>query len=455
MVAIEGRTLQYIALSAGSLSALSCGFHLGWPGPYLQQLVEEDSAFPVTDSEGSWIAISFLIGAFCGSGLCVALLDWAGRRRLVIFTNFPFVASWLMVAFAGSWWELCAARFVAGLSDGMVFCAVPLYFSEVADAKVRGLFVSGLIVMHLTGVLFMAVVGSFLPMKSVALFCVSVPLIVFLTFLWLPETPHYYVVRGDLENARRSLRKLTAKVDVEPEIGHILETMDDCDGSKGKLLNFISNGNSRRGIVILLLIRTVQQFSGYVAFVFYLPAILTEASDFVSPVISTSIYYTLQMTFALISMVTIDRVGRKPILVFSVASVTLSLSVVGVYFLVQGYGYVNLKDYSWIPLLGLFLFISGYSSGLHSIPVLLVGEIFPIGVKVLAITLFDMYYSIVSSIASKFFQYTKDEFGMYVPFLTFACCCACGLPFIVHFLPETKNKTLEEIQIEGKLKIKA
>ncbi|KAK5640285.1 hypothetical protein RI129_011096 [Pyrocoelia pectoralis] len=454
MITLKGRTLQYVALCSGSLTVLSCGFHLGWSGPYLPKLLSSESLIPVTDDEGSWIAISLLIGAFCGSGLSCLLLDGVGRRKMIMFTNLPSFVSWLIVAFAQSMWELCAARFIAGLADGIVFCAIPLYFAEIADANVRGLFVSGLTFTRLIAVLLITVLGSYLAMKTVALLVLFVPLVVFFTFLWLPDTPHYYVVRGELERARESLRKFSGRDDVEERLGEILETVVDCENSKGKWVSFLSNENSRRGICILLVLRTIQNLSGYVAFVFYLPIIFEDAKDFISPITSTTTYYTLQIAIAFISMMIIDKVGRKPLLLFSIIVVAFSLLFVGVYFVIQNICNIDLRDYSWIPLVGLCLFITGYNSGLHCMSILLVGELFPIGVKVLASTVFSMYFLLSSSLTTKFFQYTKDEFGMHVPFLTFAVVCFCGLPFVVHFVSETKDKTLEEIQTERTLMIK-
>ncbi|XP_031357006.1 facilitated trehalose transporter Tret1-like [Photinus pyralis] len=447
---LKGRALQYVALCSGACVILSDGLQLGWPAPYLPLLLSGQSAFRITDEDGSWIAISNMIGGFLGAVVSWLTLDVCGRKPLVVFTCIPHVVSLLMLAYAGSTWQLCVARVIGGVSGGIGFCTVPLYLSEIADANVRGFFVSSLDLIHKLGILVVSIAGTHISMATFSFVALSIPAFVFLTFLWMPETPHYYALKGEWESSRRSLEKISGKTDVEDRLCHISATVAEFHQSKGTFVEFLTNRVSRRGIYALLVLRGVQQFSGIIAITFYLPVILESAKDFVSPNASTAVYYSLQILTTCATTVAIDHLGRKPLLLISVTVTSVALCIVGVYFSVAHWTNINLDGCSWIPLLGLFLFIAGYSSGLNCIPVLLVGELFPIGVKVLAATVFDMYFCIMSSLASKFFQYTKDAFGMYVPFLTFAACCICSLPVIMHLVSETKNKTLEEIQTESK-----
>ncbi|KAF5305817.1 hypothetical protein FQR65_LT07556 [Abscondita terminalis] len=101
----------------------------------------------------------------------------------------------------------------------------------------------------------------------------------------------------------------------------------------------------------------------------------------------------------------------------------------------------------------LFLYITGSTLGLHNIPYLIITEIFPLHVKSWAITLVNIFYGISATSVSKFFQYTKDEFGLHLPFIVFTISSICSLPFFIFCVPETKKQSLEEI--EKKLRSKS
>lgn len=116
----------------------------------------------------------------------------------------------------------------------------------------------------------------------------------------------------------------------------------------------------------------------------------------------------------------------------------------------QDYTSYNTKDIDFLPLTALIGFVVIFNLGMGTIPVLMLGELFPTSVKGVALCLSDIYFGAIVIIISKFFQMVKDEFGMYVPFAVFAGCCCLGLLFVIKCVPETNGKTLEEIQLELK-----
>lgn len=115
-----------------------------------------------------------------------------------------------------------------------------------------------------------------------------------------------------------------------------------------------------------------------------------------------------------------------------------------------------MEPFEFVPIVALLCFVIIFSLGMQTIPLIMMGEIFPSNVKAFALCIMDIYYSVIVTIISKFFHWSKDNYGMHVPFFAFTVCCIIGLVFIIFAVPETKGKTLEDIQVElrgGKIKI--
>lgn len=428
------------------------GLHFAWPSPSLPQLLHEESHIPITSDEGSWLAVAFLFGGAFGSILAGTLLDLLGRKNVILLAGLPLLLSWLMIAFAGSLPVLLAARFIAGLGGGLTFCAVPMYLAEISDPKIRGLLGCGLMVTNLFGNLLINVLGPFLSISNTALICCVFPVLLFLTFSWMPESPYSSVMKGDVKGARRSLIKFFGTEDVEDDLGRISEAIEEQNKDTGKCLDLFTVRSNRRALLVVLGMRAIQQLCGISAFVFYAQTVFEEAGDVISPIISTSVFFSVQIVIAAVSSVTVDRIGRRPLLMVSISGSAMTLLLEGVYFTLKSNSDVDVTSLSWVPIVLLIIFVIMFNIGMLTIPLLLVGEVFPTNVKSFAFSFGDLCFCVFASAVSKFFQMTKDEFGIQVPFLTFTVCSILGLFFIVFYVPETKGKTLEQIQHELKEK---
>lgn len=126
----------------------------------------------------------------------------------------------------------------------------------------------------------------------------------------------------------------------------------------------------------------------------------------------------------------------------------MTLFLNGAYLYVKNCTDIDTSQFNFMPVVALLCFVIIFSIGLQIIPLVFMGEIFPTNVKGFALCLMDIYYSVTVTIISKFFHWSNDTYGMHVPFFTFAVCCIIGLVFIYFCVPETKGKTLEDIQCE-------
>ncbi|KAJ8963766.1 hypothetical protein NQ314_005399 [Rhamnusium bicolor] len=421
--------------------------HYGWPSPSLPQILNNtNSSLCISNEEGSWMAVMPLIGAVLGALTAANIVDLFGRKKTIIATAIPFFVAWLMVAFAHNADILHTARFIAGVADGVTFTVVPMYIGEISDAKVRGLLGSSCSVMWIVGFLLINIIGSYLTISTTALVSSLVPVLAFLTFIWMPESPYYLLMRDRVEDAKASLRRFRRMYDVDDEIERMKTCIQTDTKNTGKFLDLFLVKSNRKAVFIIVGLRGFQQFSGTTAITFYAQAIFREAGDDISPHHASMIYFSVQLLVTMISSGIVDKAGRKPLLIISMAGSAFALFLEGTYFYVRSETQIDTSSFGFVPVVVLIGFVIIFSIGMQSIPILMLGELFPTSVKAYALCFADVYYSVVATIASIFLQVMKDNYGMYFAFYGFTIFSVFGLIFIILCVPETKGKNLEEIQ---------
>ncbi|KAJ8954034.1 hypothetical protein NQ318_004327 [Aromia moschata] len=439
--------LQYLAAASGNLAIVSDGMHYGWPSPTLPQILNNtNSTLCIDNDEGAWMAVMPLLGAVIGALTAANIVDYFGRKKTIIATAVPFFITWIMIAFAKSVVVLHIARLLAGVADGVTFTVVPIYIGEISDARVRGMLGSSCSVMWIVGFLLINIIGSYMSISDTAMVSSVVPILAFLTFMWMPESPYYLLMRDRVKEAKESLRKFRRVDDVDDEIDRMLTSIQTETKSKGRLLDLFLVKSNRKAVIIVAGLRGFQQFSGTTAITFYAQSIFKEAGDDISPHHASMIYFSVQLLMTMVSSCIVDRAGRKPLLMISMAGSAFMLFLEGTYFYVRSQTPIDTSSFGFVPVVVLIGFVIIFSLGMQSIPILMLGELFPTGVKAYALCFADVYYSLVATVASKFLQVMKDNYGTYFAFYGFTIFSVIGLLFIIFFVPETKGKNLEEIQ---------
>lgn len=430
---------------SGTLAIITSGMNAGWPSPSLEKLLNENSTIPITNEEGSWLAVMPLIGGIIGSILYAATIDILGRKKAVLLTSFPFFATWIMVAYAKSVTVLYVARIIGGAAEGAVFTVVPIYLGEIAEPKIRGQLGSSCSVTYIFGILLINIIGNHLNISITALISSIIPILLLITFVWMPESPYYLLMKGRVDEAKKSLKIFRGHNEVDAELNRIHDAVIEQSKNSGKILDLFTVKSNRKALFIMLGLRTAQQFSGTMAITFYAKTIFSQ-SNHISPNLATILYFSIQLFFAFSSSAIVDKSGRRPLLIISNIGATIALFAEGVYFFLQNCTDIDVSSFSFVQLVALILFVVMFNVGMQTIPILMLCEMFPTNIKAFALCVVDIYFCIIVTIISKFFQIMKDSFGMHVPFFAFAVCCVIGLVFIIFCVPETKGKTLEEIQ---------
>lgn len=151
---------------------------------------------------------------------------------------------------------------------------------------------------------------------------------------------------------------------------------------------------------------------------------------------------------SLIASYAVDTFGRKPLLKVSLFGTALTLLVNTIYFYVKNTGDIDMQRYDSIPFFALLSSVIIFSVGMDTIPMLIKGEIFPTNLKAFATCFYDISFTGVNALISKYFFLTESKYGIQFPFLLFTICSFIGTLFIIYYIPETKGKTLEQIQEE-------
>ncbi|KAB0792690.1 hypothetical protein PPYR_14649 [Photinus pyralis] len=444
---IEKRLLQYSAAITGLLVPLCNGLHFGWTSPYLPVLLGEDSPIPMTADESSWVGNMFLLGGLSGCLLLSIVGRLIGRKSIVLWSSVPFFASWLLIAFATSLPQLLIGRYIGGIGAGVAIPTLPIYISEISDKEIRGMLCSAVSVVFFLGIMLINVIGAYVTIKMASLVCLPVPILLFVLFFWMPESPNYLLMKGKHDEARQNFVALKGSEDANHKLDVVAKAIQEESLNKTNFISILKRNNHRK-LLTLVGLRATQQFSGVTAFNFYALTVFAEGSTFSSPLFGVLIFYAVEIVFSVLSSLLVDKLGRKPLLISSSIGAICALLGGGSFFYLRDVTKVDTSNVSFLPTFILITFTFSYSLGLQAIPSFMAAELFSTNLKPYAGTLGQTLFYVFGIMSTKYFQFTKDYYGFFVPFWSFAVCCTIGLVVLVIFMPETKNKTLEDIQIE-------
>lgn len=422
----------------------------GWAAPSLPQLLSKDSHIPTTSSDGAWVAAMSVLGNIPGSLIGGYIVDKIGRKYTILLTSPIYFTTWLIIAFARSLWVLNAGRLCAGMADGLIFTAFPMYMGEISHPNIRGLLGSFIQVSMVLGSLLINIVGSHFNIEHTALIMSIVPVLHFITFCWMPESPYFLLMTDQGELARKSLQKLHNTEDVTKELIRVEDAVSKGKNANGKFWHLFTVPSNRKAMYIVFGLRCIQQLCGITAIMFYVKIIFKEAKTDISATMSTIIYFTIQLVLSIVSSALVDKAGRKPLLLMSIVGSAIMLALEGIYFYVEKETTLDTSSVTYLPLIAMLGFCIAFNFGMGTIPTLFLGEFFPTDVKAFALCLIDIFACFLAALTSKCFQFMNDHFGLYSPFFFFTSCCILGLVFILLIVPETKGKTLEDIQRELK-----
>ena len=392
-----------------------------------------------------WIGSLVPLGAFIFCLVTGKICDVLGRKTTLLLITLPYLLGWVLVIWSRSLLMLYLGRCFTGIAAGATSIASPLYINEIAEKDIRGTLGSYFQLMVTVGILYSYLFGKYLSMTNYTFACAAVPLVFFVLFSFQPETPMHYLQKKQNLKAKASLYRLRgSKYDVDGELLDMESTLQNqSEVSASSLL-------SRRvvkGLTITLGLMFFQQFCGINAVIFYTSQIFKETQVKIDPQVASIIIGVVQVVATFISSLIVDRTGRKVLLICSLFVIGVSSLLLGLFFTLK-HREDTLASLACLPIASLCVYIIAFSLGLGPIPWIIPSEIFATNIKGVACSLAGSLNFFLAFLITKFFLDIETEVGDDTSFYFFAVVSFLGALFVMFILPETKGKTIEQIEFE-------
>ncbi|KAK0166526.1 hypothetical protein PV328_004938 [Microctonus aethiopoides] len=444
---------QVLAAFVAQLGTVNTGMGFGFSAIAIPQLRDANSLIIIDDIQESWIASMSSIGTPIGCLLSGYLMDQLGRKRCLIITEVPAMLGWLLITFATNIEMIYAGRFFVGLGSGMVGAPARVYTSEVTQPHLRGMLTALASVGVSTGVLFEYTLGSIVTWKTCAAISTLIPVSALILMFIYPETPSFLIAKNKPEAAKKALTHFRGSADnLENEIDSLVNFSDKNHLKRltkpREIIHALIQPNAIKPFVLLFFYFLIYQWSGTNAITFYAVDIFQKSGATVDKYLATSILGVVRLISTILACILCRKYGRRPLTM--VSSVGCGLSMIGLG------GYMWLNNYwtnnsipatcTWFPVLCIFSYTITCTVGFLVIPWVMIGEVYPVQVRGIIGGLTTMSAHTFVFMVVKTFPFLRDTITEHGTFLLYGLISLIGTIYFYICLPETKNKSLQEIE---------
>lgn len=459
-------TLVYLLTLASSISGFMFGYDTGYISAALVNVGTDLSNKILTSGEKELITSATSLGALIGALFGGVGANLFGRKRVLLGSNVFFVVGTIIQLVAKHVWTMIAGRFVLGLGVGVASLIAPLMLSELAPSKYRGrLIVTNCI--FITGGQLVAYFINW-PLTHVdggwrvSVGLCMVPAVIQLGFfLYLPDTPRYYVIKGDLERAKQVLRKThsdSSEVHVEALLADMIQSNSTVPGGPvSQIWNSIKLIHSRPanlGALILACgLQGIQQFTGFNSLM-YFSATIFKTIGFENATAVSIIIAATNFVFTLVALCIIDFVGRRRILLFAIPGMCIALVICAIAFHFLGVKFgsgdevvvetTGISGWGIVVILGMVFYVASYAIGIGNSAWTGVELFSDVNVRSVG----GMYAAATnwagSLVIASTFLTMLENITPPGTFALFAALCFVSFLFVLFLLPEVAGLKLEE-----------
>lgn len=405
--------------------------------------------FALNPVQEGFAGASAILGCIPGAMCAGFLSDRFGRRRALFFCALLYAVSGLLSAIPRTFSEFLAARFISGLGIGASSMVCPIFIAELAPARWRGrlgtLFQLGIVV----GIFLTLFLNARIQALGDEAWNVAVgwrwmlgietapaALLVALLFV-APESPRWLVSRGRAAEAHGILAAVDDPGYAEREIAAVREVLGEEEGRLAELFH----PRFRRPLLIAVVVMLISQFSGINAIMYYSTKIFATAGVGVrDSFLSSVIVGLVNLVFTFVAIALVDKAGRRALLLIGLALQVAALAAVGWMFRAGCSG--------WPLLLAILAFIAAFAMSLGPVSWVLCSEIFPTKIRGRAMSVATFAVWSGCYLVAQTFPMLNDSpaVGPAWTFWLYGACCLAGLLFVFALVPETKGRSLEEIE---------
>ncbi|XP_044498506.1 sugar transporter ERD6-like 16 isoform X2 [Mangifera indica] len=384
------------------------------------------------------------IGAMLGAITSGRMADFLGRKGAMRMSAGFCITGWLAVYFSHEAWSLDMGRLFTGYGIGVFSYVVPIYVAEIAPRSLRGGLTTLNQLLIVTGSSVSFLIGTVISWRMLALIGLIPCILLLVGLCFVPESPRWLAKVGLQKEFQVALRKLRGKdADITQEATEIqvyIQTLESLP--KARMMDLF-NRKYIRPVIIGVALMVFQQFVGINGVGFYASETFVQAG-LSSGKIGTIAYACVQVPITIIGAVLMDKSGRRPLIMVSASGIFLGCILTGSSFLLKGHNLLL----DLVPILavgGVLIYIAAFSLGMGAVPWVIMSEIFPINMKGIAGSLVVLVNWLGAWAVSFTFNFLMN-WSSSGTFFVYSGFSVMTILFVSKFVPETRGKTLEEIQ---------
>ena len=438
---MEDHRRVFLISSVAALGGFLFGFDIAIINGAIVFLKQQ---FALSDFQTEIAASSLLAGCVAGASVAGTLSDRFGRRFMLRISAAIFALSAIGAALPRSLGEFAAARLAGGVAIGVASMLSPLYIAEVSPARIRGRLVAMNQFAIVSGILCAYFVSWLLSGLGVVSWrwmfaSMAIPSLLFLlSLLAVPESPRWLIKEGRVGEGLAVLTRLKGEREARAEAAQIERAVAEEGGSLAQLFQ----PGLRRPLIIAVALAILQQFTGVNTILFYGSVVFTEQvrnHSASAALWANVIVGAVNFLCTILAVAIVDRVGRKPLLLIASAGMGTSLLLLGAAF--------RFAPSAAGLLLGLILaFVSFFAIGMGPVVWVLMSELFPTRIRGRAMSISTVSLWIACTLLTLTFLTLVKLLTVSGAFWLYAAICFFTVGFVWTMTPETKGRTLEEIE---------
>jgi sugar porter (SP) family MFS transporter len=385
-----------------------------------------------------------LLGAIAGALIAGWLADKISRRRTKIISGTVYVIGGVGCALAQSYWQILAGRFWLGLAVGCASFVSPMYIAELVPPRIRGGVVSFNQLMITLGILVAYVVDwGFAPLPNNWRWMFALAVVpgaaLAIGMYFMPFSPRWLVQKGREDDARDVLERYRNEGDdIDEEIHEIKEISKN----EVPLRELVAKG-VRRMTIVGIALAVFQQIVGINTVIYYGPTILKFAGQQNTGALTQSVFIgCTNVFFTIVAILLLDKLGRRFFLLTGTSILTVALIGLGIFFESKSIQH----SVGWLALVCLLVYIMGFAVGLGPVFWLMISEIFPLQMRGPAMAVCTMFNWGFNFLISYTFLTLTSALTKQGAFWLYAFFGVCAVIFFATMVPETRDRSLEEIQ---------
>ena len=439
--ALRNKRLLGVALIA-ALGGFLFGYDTGVIGGAML-FMQKDLGLKTHAQQQLTVAI-LLLGAIAGALIAGWLADKISRRRTKIISGTVYVIGGVGCALAQSYWQILAGRFWLGLAVGCASFVSPMYIAELVPPRIRGGVVSFNQLMITLGILCAYIVDwGFAPLHNNWRWMFALAVVpgaaLAIGMYFMPFSPRWLVQKGREDDARDVLERYRNEDDdIDEEIHEIKEISE----KEVSLRALVAKG-VRRMMIVGIALAVFQQIVGINTVIYYGPTILKFAGQQNTGALTQSVFIgCTNVFFTIVAILLLDKLGRRFFLITGTSILTVALIGLGLFFESKSIQ----QNVSWLALVCLLVYIMGFAVGLGPVFWLMISEIFPLQMRGPAMAVCTMFNWGFNFLISYTFLTLTSAITKQGAFWLYAFFGACAVIFFATMVPETKDRSLEQIQ---------